>query len=150
MNDRQKELDELFTNKPQMLKAGVIWLIGTDGLGHNELANWWARAHLMVGGIYLLSYVPCAEHHKRGGDDGANDGHRKEEQQHYVPVEAEWGQQILVHRVGVLQTATDHLSVHGQLHHRDDQAQSGPKHQQLAVVDEHPQANKDKQPDEFH
>ncbi|KAH9396243.1 hypothetical protein TYRP_019996 [Tyrophagus putrescentiae] len=28
-----------FTNKPQMLKAGVIWLIGTDGLGHNELAS---------------------------------------------------------------------------------------------------------------
>ncbi|KAH9392147.1 hypothetical protein TYRP_022172, partial [Tyrophagus putrescentiae] len=26
-------------NKPQMLKAGVIWLIGTDGLGHNELAS---------------------------------------------------------------------------------------------------------------
>ncbi len=25
--------------KPQMLKAGVIWLIGTDGLGHNELAS---------------------------------------------------------------------------------------------------------------
>ncbi|KAH9407454.1 hypothetical protein TYRP_012273 [Tyrophagus putrescentiae] len=22
-----------------MLKAGVIWLIGTDGLGHNELAS---------------------------------------------------------------------------------------------------------------
>ncbi|KAH9400205.1 hypothetical protein TYRP_001765 [Tyrophagus putrescentiae] len=25
--------------KPQMLKACVIWLIGTDGSGHNELAN---------------------------------------------------------------------------------------------------------------
>ncbi|KAH9398023.1 hypothetical protein TYRP_019397 [Tyrophagus putrescentiae] len=25
--------------KPQMLKAGVIWLIGTDGSGHNELAS---------------------------------------------------------------------------------------------------------------
>ena len=26
-------------SKPQMLKAGVIWLIGTDGSGHNELAS---------------------------------------------------------------------------------------------------------------
>ncbi|KAH9401390.1 hypothetical protein TYRP_016775, partial [Tyrophagus putrescentiae] len=26
-------------NEPQMLKAGVIWLIGTDGSRHNELAS---------------------------------------------------------------------------------------------------------------
>ncbi|KAH9391774.1 Ribonuclease H1, partial [Tyrophagus putrescentiae] len=38
---------ELFTNisqinqpsKPQMLKTNVIWLIGTDGLGHNEFSS---------------------------------------------------------------------------------------------------------------
>ncbi|KAH9390980.1 hypothetical protein TYRP_006570 [Tyrophagus putrescentiae] len=30
---------QVSSGKPQMLKAGVIWLIGTDGLGHNELAS---------------------------------------------------------------------------------------------------------------
>ncbi|KAH9388433.1 hypothetical protein TYRP_023499 [Tyrophagus putrescentiae] len=38
----QKIFANVFTvnpSKPQLLKAGVIWLIGTDGSGHNELAS---------------------------------------------------------------------------------------------------------------
>ncbi|KAH9404188.1 hypothetical protein TYRP_013501 [Tyrophagus putrescentiae] len=44
-NRRKKEQDDarrrriIMPSKLQMLKAGVIWLIGTDGSGHNELAS---------------------------------------------------------------------------------------------------------------
>ncbi len=44
LNDTEQNFLQIFhkltsQNKLRMLKAGVIWLIGTDGSGHNELAS---------------------------------------------------------------------------------------------------------------